>query len=309
MIGRDDEGMREAEAAKSLRGLALGDAFGEQWFAVAAATRAEAIARRELTPGPWPWTDDTAMAVSVLAALRESGRIDQDRLATAFGAAYRADPNRNYGGSMHQVLRAFGAGADWRTVTTGMFDGLGSWGNGAAMRVAPLGVWFADDLDTVVAQARAQAVVTHAHPEAAAGAVAVAVAAALSVTGCAADELLPGVLAHLPPGEVATGLRRATRLRFALDPRHAAGTLGCGWRISAADTVPFALWCAARHLDDLPEALWATVLPGGDMDTTCAIVGGVLAARTGLSAIPADWPVEALPGQSADGGGGSLAAR
>jgi ADP-ribosylglycohydrolase len=55
------------------------------------------------------------------------------------------------------------------------------------------------------------------------------------------------------------------------------------------DTVPFALWCAAGHHDDLVEALWTTVLPGGDLDTTCAIVGGVVAARTGLHAVPADW--------------------
>jgi ADP-ribosylglycohydrolase len=43
------------------------------------------------------------------------------------------------------------------------------------------------------------------------------------------------------------------------------------------DTVPYAIWCAARHLDDLVEALWATVSVGGDIDTTCAIVGGIVA--------------------------------
>ncbi len=65
--------------------------------------------------------------------------------------------------------------------------------------------------------------------------------------------------------------------------------VGCGERISAVDTVPFALWCAAAHLDDLVEALWATARPGGDSDTTCAIVGGIVGARTGLEGVPADW--------------------
>jgi ADP-ribosylglycohydrolase len=46
---------------------------------------------------------------------------------------------------------------------------------------------------------------------------------------------------------------------------------------------------AARHLDDYPAALRACVAVGGDMDTTAAIVGGILAAHTGLHAIPAQW--------------------
>jgi ADP-ribosylglycohydrolase len=69
----------------------------------------------------------------------------------------------------------------------------------------------------------------------------------------------------------------------------AAGILGCGLRVTAPDTVPFALWCAARHLEDYVEALWATVSGLGDRDTTCAMVGGVVALATGREAIPADW--------------------
>ena len=53
--------------------------------------------------------------------------------------------------------------------------------------------------------------------------------------------------------------------------------------------MPSAISCAARHLDNLAEALWATVSAGGDMDTTCAIVGGIVAARTGLDEIPGEW--------------------
>jgi ADP-ribosylglycohydrolase len=55
---------------------------------------------------------------------------------------------------MHGVLKAIGDGESWQSVTTSQFDGQGSWGNGAAMRVAPLGAWFADDLDREVAHRR-----------------------------------------------------------------------------------------------------------------------------------------------------------
>ncbi|WP_157531956.1 MULTISPECIES: ADP-ribosylglycohydrolase family protein [unclassified Kitasatospora] len=108
---------------------------------------------------------------------------------------------------MHQVLRQIDAGADWRTVTSEMFGGQGSYGNGAAMRVAPLGAWFADDLDRVVEQARLSALVTHFNPEAVAGAVAVAVAAALAVRsrGGSAPEradFLAEVAGWLPESDV-----------------------------------------------------------------------------------------------------------
>jgi ADP-ribosylglycohydrolase len=286
-----------AAAVSAMRGLALGDAFGETWFFRPAEVLEAALVERSLKDGPWPWTDDTAMALSVLQILDRYGHVDQDALALAFADSYAADPYRCYGASMHDVLLAIGRGEAWETVTRRQFDGMGSWGNGAAMRVAPLGAWFADDLDTVVAEAARSAAVTHAHPEAVAGAVAVAVAAALSVRGVPGDELIASVLARVPDSEVGSRLRRADRIALSSDPRHVAGMLGCGLEISAVDTVPYAIWCAAGHLGDLTEALWATALPGGDIDTTCAIVGGIIGGRTGLTGVPAHWlsACEALP--------------
>ena len=66
----------------------------------------------------------------------------------------------------------------------------------------------------------------------------------------------------------------------------------------ARDTVPFALWVAARHLDDYPAAITACLSAGGDVDTTAAIAGGVVAAYTGVGGIPAAWLAarEPLPG-------------
>ncbi|WP_203829392.1 ADP-ribosylglycohydrolase family protein [Actinoplanes palleronii] len=281
--------MNRVAAVAAMRGLALGDAFGEAWLLRPADGLESAVLERRLPDGPWPWTDDTAMALSVLRTLDQHGHIDQDVLATAFADAYAEDPYRSYGGSMHEVLRAIGQGEPWPVVTRRKFGGMGSWGNGAAMRVAPLGAWFADDRDAVTVQATRSAEVTHAHPEAVAGAVAVALAAAAAVRGAPAGDLITTVADGTPDSEVASRLRRAARIAPSADPRHVAGMLGCGEQISAVDTVPYAIWCAARHLDDLTEALWATVLPGGDTDTTCAIVGGIIAARTTLAGIPSAW--------------------
>ncbi|MFE5331544.1 ADP-ribosylglycohydrolase family protein [Embleya sp. NPDC056575] len=287
---------RVANAARSLHGLALGDAFGEQWFGYRGAELTERLTGR-ITPQArlWYWTDDTAMALSLLRILHLCDTVDQDALAAHFAASYEADPYRGYGPSMHGVLRAIHEGEPWREVTRRQFEGQGSWGNGAAMRVAPLGAWFADDgLAVVAAAAERSAETTHAHPEAVAGAVAVAIAAALATRGrgeAAPDpvEFLAEVAGHTPESDVAAGLRAASRLPAHASVRHATSVLGNGSRISAPDTVPFALWTAAHHQDSLPEALWHTATGMGDVDTTCAITAGVVASRTALADVPQPW--------------------
>ncbi len=286
-VARD--AVHAARARDSLHGLALGDAFGETWFRISAGEAEQRQLSREMPSGPWPWTDDTAMALSLYRVLSAHGEVRQDDLARTFADAYAADPYRGYGGSMHDVLRCIGAGEHWQAVTTRQFGGMGSWGNGAAMRVAPLGAWFAADLDQVAEQAALSAAVTHAHPEATAGAIAVAVAAALAARGTPAEDFLTAVAERTPDGQVASRLQTVAGRSLALEPAWIAGEVGCGLQISAQDTVPFAIWCAARHLDNLEDALWATASAGGDVYTTCAITGGIVATRTGIRALPAHW--------------------
>jgi ADP-ribosylglycohydrolase len=161
------------------------------------------------------------------------------------------------------------------------------------MRAGPLGAYYADDLGAAAAAALASAEVTHAHPEGQAGAAAVAVAAAWAWRTRAARPagfaraLLKAAIDHTPASETRDGIVRALALPASADTAAAVAALGNGSRVSAPDTVPFALWCAARHLDDYVEAMWQTVSGLGDRDTTCAIVGGIVAAAG--AAIPDDW--------------------
>ncbi|WP_060905043.1 ADP-ribosylglycohydrolase family protein [Streptomyces scabiei] len=281
-------------AHASLDGLAMGDAFGDSWFTRSDENAEEQWAARELRPQPWLWTDDSAMAFVLFAHLTTHGEIRPDGLADEFAAEYDRDPGRKYGPSMHGVLRGVREGGHWRAITTAQFGGQGSHGNGAAMRVAPLGAWFRDDLPAAGEQARLSALTTHAHPEAVAGAVAVAVAAALAAADESAHtpprtEFLREVADHVPDSDVRSRLLVAANFSDRTSVRHAAAVLGSGTLISAPDTVPFALWSAAGHLNDLGEALWQTVAGWGDRDTTCAIAGGVVAARTGTGGLPVAW--------------------
>ncbi|MEW9521475.1 ADP-ribosylglycohydrolase family protein [Streptomyces tubercidicus] len=278
---------RRERALASLRGLSVGDALGSQFFVPA---NYPSLKRREPPPAPWQWTDDTEMACSVLAVLTTHGRIDQDALARSF--ADRHDVDRGYGPAVNRVLRLIREGGDWRELASGLFNGHGSWGNGAAMRIAPLGAWYADDPEQATHQAEISAYITHQHREAVVGAMAVAAAAALvadPARDTGPEQLLDGVLALIPRSAVQAGLRRARDMLDYADSGTVAAVLGCGRRTSAHDTVPFALWAAARHLGNYERAFWATVQAGGDVDTTCAIVGGIVAAAGRAGAPPEAW--------------------
>jgi ADP-ribosylglycohydrolase len=282
---------RRALATASLDGLSVGDALGAQFFVPG--ITADQLAAGHLPTAPWPWTDDTEMACCVTACLDDSGAdLDRDALAELF--AHNSDPYRGYGPGAVVILRLIREGTPWPIAAASAFDGQGSSGNGAAMRVAPLGAWHADSITRAAAQAARSAEVTHAHPDGIAGAVAVAVAAATAAAARLGGrsptpaQLLASVAFRTPVGHVRDGLERAVRL-VGRDPAEAAYELGCGARAMARDTVPFALWTAATHLDDYPAAIRACVAAGGDIDTTAAIAGGVVAAHTGVDGIPAAW--------------------
>jgi ADP-ribosylglycohydrolase len=107
-------------------------------------------------------------------------------------------------------------------------------------------------------------------------------------------ELLDAVLAYQVDSQVKAGLELARRLlerpgTASVSVSEAAYELGNGSRVLAQDTVPFALWAAATHLTDYRAAVLACVEAGGDVDTTAAIVGGVVAAAVGRDGIPPEW--------------------
>jgi ADP-ribosylglycohydrolase len=166
---------RLARAYQSLVGLCCGDAFGERFF-IPKEVALTLIDQRAVPAPPWIFTDDTMVAISIVSTLEEHACIDQEHLARSFASNY--DPSRGYGPAMHELLgRIRREGGPWRDEARALFGGQGSFGNDSAMRVAPLGAYFADDLDKVVEQAERSAVTTHCHREAIAGAIAVGLAA------------------------------------------------------------------------------------------------------------------------------------
>jgi ADP-ribosylglycohydrolase len=274
----------------SLDGLSIGDAFGQRFFF---SWVVETATDTSLPDAPWHFTDDTEMALAIVGVLKEYGTINQDALARAFVERFMANPARGYGEGAIRLLQQMSKGADWRAESVSLFHGEGSYGNGGAMRASPLGAWFADDVEMLIQQARLSAEVTHSHPEAQDGAVAVALAAAWAcqyyLDPRPAKNMIPWIIEHLPKGHVRDHLERAAS--FSLDEWEfdVANELGSGHRVSAVDTVPFSLWVSAAHISDFRKALWTAARVGGDVDTTCAIIGGIVSLAVGADQIPDSW--------------------
>ena len=197
---------------------------------------------------------------------------------------------------IHQILVAVmevAQGANWRDRSPKLF-GSGSYGNGGAMRAAPIGGFFYDDLKRAAKEAELSAEVTHAHIEGKSGAVAVAVAAAIAThrpypTGA---DFIKEIIPFMPDGIT----KSRVELAMKVPPDEfwdAVKQLGTGNEVSSQDTVPFCLWIAAYHLGRYEDALWNTIKGMGDVDTTCAIVGGIVALS--VPEVPASWLLRREP--------------
>jgi ADP-ribosylglycohydrolase len=278
----------------SLLGLGLGDALGEM-LSGSGQRAVHRLASGDLPSGPWFHTDDTEMAISIAAILNAHGHIEQDGLAKRFARRFERDPNRGYGRMTRIQLREAITGGNWRDLAANAFGGQGSMGNGGAMRVAPLGAYFSNDLKRCTEEARLSAVVTHTHPEGVAGTIAVAVAAACAAQvrdGSSTDfskRFFDSILRYTPDSQVRRKLIIAAETNKEVPPEFVAQQLGNGSLVTAQDTVPFCLWMAAHHADSFVSALGNTICVGGDCDTNAAIVGGIVALSAGRDSIPLDW--------------------
>ncbi|BCM94026.1 hypothetical protein IAD21_05921 [Abditibacteriota bacterium] len=309
---------RLSRALDSLEGLSVGDAFGEQFF-MSFELVARLLDKSDQWDGPpydfeddfvhrelivtrrlefcattWKWTDDTALALEVVAELRDNGKIVPGSLAQRFGRRYMHEPNRAYGAAMHSLLPRLER-EGWQNAAQNLFDGKGSYGNGSAMRVPPLGAYFADDFDLLVEQARLSAIVTHSHQEAIAGAIATAVAAGISARlkhegiEISRRDFLSEIIARTPESEVKDWLRQSHDFPEDYTSEQVSCIVGSGMDVACQDTVPFCCWCAASQSTNFSEAMWLTVAGLGDRDTTCAIVGGIVGARVGIKGVPTPW--------------------
>jgi ADP-ribosylglycohydrolase len=166
---------------------------------------------------------------------------------------------------------------------------VGSCGNGSAMRVAPLGAYLFDkNINEIIEAAKKSAETTHDHLEGVAGAIAISLSSAYVAHIVDLEEnlkdadLLNIIYQYIPVGEVKNGIIKALDISFDTPLKKVIEILGNGTHVTCQDTVPFCCWMAAKalklyNIDEMYEkAIIDTSMAFGDVDTNCAIVGGII---------------------------------
>ena len=303
-----EHGTPEGKFLGGMIGSALGDAIGEIVLYIAGQGMIAAGEEHLLLNVPelrvildgFPalkYTDDTAMAIGLAESLIATGRLDQQHLGDRFRWNFDCEPWRGYGGGPPAIFlyvkmthTSYVEAA--RKVGEVMHGAQGSFGNGATMRIVPLGLFFHDD-PGLYAKAEASAVVTNTHPIASDGAAVLARAIAEAVT------LRPG--RRFPRWRFCRALIQTARtpeirnkmimvqdlLKAGTPAPEAARRLGRS--VATHESMPFAVYSFLRHPEAFEECLFCAITNGGDCDTLGAMACGISGAYLGIEEIPGEW--------------------
>jgi poly(ADP-ribose) glycohydrolase ARH3 len=279
-VSAAEQGLDRAHGA--LLGTFVGDALGMPYEGCSPEAPPRPLEMVDARLGRGTYTDDTQMMIALAESLLARRRVDQEHLARTFLGLY--DPRRGYGAGTTEVLARWRAGEPVASAAGRLFDGRGSLGNGAAMRIAPVAVRFAGEWQRLLEQAEQSAVLTHSHPLGIDAAVVQAAAIGAALRG---DDILATAVKAARTDALLEPLRRVTALRARQSPpREVAHSLG---NTSAGpESVPAALYAATAH-GTLEAALTFAVACGGDTDTIAAMAGAVSGAQWGAGALPARW--------------------
>jgi poly(ADP-ribose) glycohydrolase ARH3 len=273
----------ESRFVGSLLGVAIGDAVGGLFEAQPGYhIQARFGSTKELMdhcPEELWYTDDTQMTIGVAEALIEKGAIEEASLCRAFVTNY--DPTRGYGRGARMVLESMEGGHDYERVAEKHFPG-GSFGNGAAMRAAPVGLFFHTNYQRLFEQARKSALPTHRHAFGIEGAQLIALAVALAIESDRLDrEEFISRLEHFAQADEYRD--KLAKLRTIQNTRDLE-QFGNG--IEAVNSVVTAIASFCLTPDSFDETIANAIMLGGDTDTIAAMAGGVSGAYLGESMLP-----------------------
>lgn len=274
-------------------GLAVGDALGMPLEGMRPSEIRKRFGRvKEFLAAPWrmleagQWTDDTKMMLCQARSLAAKGCFDLQDTAREFLAWYESRDWRGIGGATYDAMQRLRAGVP--ASESGMKGELAA-GNGAAMRIAPLGLFDCLDLERLRSDVEASARITHDNPEATAGSLAVAFAVARAARGdLEPSHLIADTIDFIGPSKVAERLEMAGRfLEQGMDGGEALARLGTGGYV--VETVASSFFSFLRTPGDFEETLSLAVGGGMDADTVGAIAGAISGAFNGLLSIPERW--------------------
>ncbi len=279
----------------SLLGTACGDILGaavEGWPASAIGNQFGKLRDfLDTERGFGCYTDDTQMTLALATSLVQRGQADSERISSTYAEFYQ--PSRGYGAAAHMVMQALRSGADHRETGRMRFED-GSFGNGGAMRIAPIGLAYRHAPDDALGKAvEAALLCTHVHPEAIDGAFiqAKAVAQAAAVAESSAFDAKRFLLVLVTLCETDIMRRKLSVLMEGIEEDasddHVIAKVGNGIRTSEA--VAAALWAFIQYGKTPENCVIRAVGFGGDTDTIGAMTGALVGALHGYSWIPERW--------------------
>jgi len=274
----------------SLIGTGVGDALGAGLEGRRRVDQAEvrAVAERR---GTLIYTDDTHMMIGIAESLIAKKGFDGEHMTHRFMENYSREPYRGYGPGPPRVFSLIKAGEAWDKAAERLYGG-GSFGNGSAMRIAPVGVLYYDDLPKLKEIAYKSSQITHAHELGKEGAALQAYAVALATAAdppseFRSDEFLARLLDFMQHQVFKQKVEKIRELLGKADKAQVIDDLGHG--IEAFNSVPAAIYSFLSHPDSFEEAVIYAISLGGDTDTIGAMTGAISGAYLGIEAIPGRW--------------------
>ncbi len=276
----------------ALVGVAVGDGLGAPFEGHHGPVSPRQITLIELDHLPLRHTDDTEMTLALAESLLYAGELDQDHLAMTFTRRWEREPDRGYGAGTKSLLSHISGGEPWKEAAQAQFFGQGSFGNGAAMRVAPIALWAGGDPALAAELARHSARVTHTHPLGVDGAAVQAAAVATALAHPTSRPLDPDAFLAQLRGVAATSvlIRQLDLVASLLSKgqlRDVSSEVRTG--VAAHEAVPAAIYCFLSHPGSFRDTIRSAIGLGGDTDTIAAMAGAISGACLGERAIPAPW--------------------
>ena len=232
------------------------------------------------------YTDDTQMAISVLEEMVENGVIDQSSLRERF--LHRFSPWRGYGGGMLEVIERWRGGESIGITASSLYNGSGNFGNGAAVRIAPIALFFKlDETAALNEQVHRCALLTHTHPYGVAGALLHAAAVLMALNDVPENEWIARIFKLPIESAYKIKLGRMTQCLERKASAHES-VKEIGNSPQAIEAVPAALYSVLRHPDSFIDALLFSISMGGDTDTIGAMAGALAGAKLGAERIPGE---------------------
>lgn len=279
----------------ALLGVAIGDALGAP-FEGRAEPHITELDRLLASTKPLRYTDDTHMTIATARSLLHCRKLDPDHLAWQYLKTFEQEPWRGYGKGAVEVFRAVTAGLTFQEAASQLFGGEGSFGNGAAMRIAPVALYAFYDLEKVAELARISAQLTHTHSRGQDGAAVQAVAIAYLLT-CPRPldkrEFLDQLFNTASTRSFQHAIRQLESAPTDLPITEVRNQFGT--TVEADRSVPTAIYTFLRHSNNFSEAIRYAVSLGGDTDTIASMTGALAGAYLGETGIPPAW-IDAVEG-------------